>query len=224
VATLIVGSITFVLFLEILRAAIEKLIHPTTTQVHPIAFAAMVVSLALNVTTVLYEGGMGRKLKSEFLIADSTETKSDIFISAGVFVSLFFIRTGWMWVDGVVTLVIGLIVLKNSIGIYKSAAGILTDESILDAGQVIETATKHPDVRWCHAVRSRGKPDSIYLDLHLGLDSSTTVKEAHDRITHEVKELLLAQFPGVRCVTVHVEPDTEDARSRKRSVFKKRDY
>lgn len=221
---MIVGSIAFVLFLEVFVSGVRKLAYPEPSLVGPAAYAVMVVSILFNIVTVVYEGRMGRRLQSEFLIADSRETASDIWVSAGILVALILIGRGWGWVDGVVTLLISLIVLKNSLAIFRSATRILSDEAVLNAEEVIAAVTKHPKVRWCHAVRSRGKPDAVYVELHLGVDPQLSVEESHDVISHEVKELLATVFPGVKCVSTHIEPDHESARNRKHSVFRHMDY
>jgi cation diffusion facilitator family transporter len=224
VATLVVACITFLLFVELLKAAVERLFHPEMVIVGPIVYAVMVGSVVLNLVTVVYEHGMGRKLNSEFLLADSKETGSDVFVSLGIIAALFLIDRGWMWVDGVVTLLISVIVLRNSWVVFRMASRILVDEAILDPEEVVDLVTSHSDVKWAHMVRSRGKNDAIYLDLHIGVPCHTTVEQAHDRISHEVKNLLLERFPDIKCVTTHIEPDNAAARRRENSVFRRRDY
>jgi len=167
---------------------------------------------------------MGRKLNSEFLIADSRETASDIFVSIGLLVALYFIERGHLWVDGGVAILISLVVLRNSLKIFQEATSILSDEAVLDPKAIEQAVMSHAEARFCHAVRSRGKPDAIYVDLHLGVDAKVTVEESHDRLSHEVKQILADRFPGVKCVLIHVEPDTKSARNRSNSIFRFRDF
>ncbi len=42
---------------------------------------------------------MGKKLQSEFLIADAMHTRSDIYVTIGVLVSLPFVLMGYSFVD-----------------------------------------------------------------------------------------------------------------------------
>ena len=184
----------------------------------------MVGSLILNIITVLYEGRAGRRLGSEFLVADSTETLSDVFVSIGMLGVLFLLSRGMMWVNGAATILIALLVLRNAVVIFRPAVSILVDEAVLDRDQLAGAIMSHPDVRWTHMIRSRGKADVTFVDLHIGVDPNTTVEKAHDDISHGVKELLVREFPGIRCVTIHVEPDTEAARKREHSVFRDRDF
>ena len=223
-ATVIIGSVCLVLFFEVLKSGIGKLFHPDVNDVTPIAYAAMVVSLLLNVVTVIYERGKGRKLRSEFLMADSSETISDILVGVGVIVGLVLISAGWVWLDGVLAIGISLVILRTALAILRQAARVLTDEAVLDPEEVASAVQDHPEIAWTHMVRSRGNADAVYVDLHIGLDPGTTVAEAHDRISHEVKRLLLKRFPGIKCVTTHIEPDNESARKRARSVFRYRDF
>lgn len=224
VATLVVACVTFLLFIEMLKASVERLFHPESVIVDPIAYAVMVGSVVLNVITVVYERGMARKLNSEFLLADAKETGTDVLVSLGIIVALFLIGRGWMWVDGAMTLLISAIVLRNSWSILRMATRTLVDEAVLDPDEVVEVVTAHPDIEWAHMVRSRGKDDAIFVDLHIGVPCQMTVELAHDRISHDAKNLLSERFPGIKCVITHIEPDNAGARRRENSVFRHRDY
>ena len=57
----------------------------------------------------------------------------------------------------------------------------------------------------CHAVRSRGQPDAIFVDLHLLVDPELTVRQGH-QISHEAARRVRDAFPAVEEVLVHVEP------------------
>jgi divalent metal cation (Fe/Co/Zn/Cd) transporter len=66
-------------------------------------------------------------------------------------------------------------------------------------------------VHECHAVRSRGFPDAIYMDLHILVDPQLTVASAHE-IAHRVEASLKVRFPELADMVVHVEPDTAEER------------
>jgi divalent metal cation (Fe/Co/Zn/Cd) transporter len=60
-------------------------------------------------------------------------------------------------------------------------------------------------VRSCHKVRSRGTDESIWVDLTIEVDPSTTTAQAH-AVADEVERRLHQHLPQVVDVVVHVEP------------------
>ena len=97
VTTLIIASIISITFFEVMKSGVERLFHPQPVEISPLVIILMIVSIGINIFVVLYEGGAGKKYKSELLIADSSETKSDIVVSIAVIVGVFFISKGVWW-------------------------------------------------------------------------------------------------------------------------------
>lgn len=223
VATLIIAGLISITFFEVLKAGIERLLHPQAITIAPLVLVLMCLSICVNFFVVWYETRAGMKYRSELLQADASETKADIMISAGVIVSVFFISRGVYWLDGVITIVIALLILKVIIDIIKSTVRILADAQVIDPGEITEVVTAVEGVRFCHTIRSRGRPDAFYLDFHLGVDPEISVEEAHDVICHQVKLALQAHYPNLKSASVHIEPDNESGRSRGNSVFAKSD-
>ena len=62
-----------------------------------------------------------------------------------------------------------------------------------------------PGVHLCHKVRSRGTADAIYMDLHIHLDPTISLMEAH-ALTHKVIATIKENMPDVADVVIHTEP------------------
>ena len=54
-----------------------------------------------------------------------------------------------------------------------------------------------PDVMGCHAIRTRGSRDFVFLDLHIWMAADTRLDAAHE-ISHDVKDRLMATLPADR--------------------------
>lgn len=224
VVTLLIVSLISITCYKVLESGFERFFNPQTNRMYPIAFVLMFVSMAVNVVIIKYEGGVGKRLKSELLIADSNETKSDLWVSGGVIVSLFIIHTtGWWRADGLITFIIGLFIMKVIWDIVVPTSRILADAQVVDTEKVIAVALNVPGVRFCHAVRSHGRTEGFYLDLHLGVDKNLTVEKAHDGICHNVKIALFEKLPGLKAANIHIEPDNENGKNRGNSVFRESD-
>ena len=66
-----------------------------------------------------------------------------------------------------------------------------------------------PDVLGCEKIRTRGSADYAFLDLHLWLDGDMPLQDAH-ATSHVVKDLLMARFPQLADVVIHIEPPPAD--------------
>ena len=224
VATLIIAAIISITFFEVLKAGVVKLIHPHPEIIAPYVIYLMAITAVINSFIVWYEGRAGKRLKSMLLIADAAETKSDIFISLAIIVGVYLIRlTGTAWIDGAITVLVALLILRIIVKIISSTSAILCDAQVVSPEEIVRVAVCVPGVKFCHAVRTRGREDGFYADLHLGVDGSLSVIKAHDEICHEVKKALREKFPGMKSANIHIEPDNEESRKRARSVFSQSD-
>lgn len=224
ITTLIITGIIFTTLFTIVKSGIEKLINPQPVFITAATSYMMLVSICINIFVVWYEGRAGKRLQSELLIADSSETKGDIFISLFVLIGSFLMNYDMFpWLDGVITLVIAIFILRIIISIIRSTSKILCDAQVIDPKEIYECVMSMPGAKFCHAIRSHGRKEGCFIDLHLGVECNITVEEAHDVISHRVKETLDKKFTGIRGVNVHIEPNNENARERKNRVFRNKD-
>ncbi len=224
IATLIITGIIFTTLFTITKSGVEKLLHPQSIFVTATTFYLMTVSIGINIFVVWYEGRAGKRLESELLIADSSETKGDILISTFVLLGSFLMsRNIFPWLDGVITLIIAFFILRIIVSIIRSTAKILCDAQVIDPKEIHTCVMSVPGAKFCHAIRSHGRKESCFVDLHLGVEEKMSIDEAHDIISHEVKKKLDETFSGIRAVNIHIEPNNENARERKNRVFGKKD-
>lgn len=224
ITTLLIVTIISVTCFEVFENGIAKILHPSENSISLLMFIFIIVSILINIVTIVYEGGAGKKLKSELLIADSSETKSDVFVSIWVVLSIVAIHfTGWHWLDGLGTIIVGFMIIYVIWKIIKPTIEFLADAKIVEPEKVEEVVNCIDGVEFCHAIRSRGKESAFFLDLHLGVRSDISVEKAHDDICHRVKTSLYNSFPGLMNVMIHIEPNNDSAINRDKSVFKNRD-
>ncbi|MBM4379542.1 MAG: cation diffusion facilitator family transporter, partial [Deltaproteobacteria bacterium] len=101
-----------------------------------LGLAVMVPVLAMTAGTVAWVRKVARETGSLVLKADALHCATDIWMNGGVFVSLLIVeRTGCGWVDPVVSLGIGLFMLRAARGIVLEGFDVLLNPS-LDRAQV----------------------------------------------------------------------------------------
>jgi cation diffusion facilitator family transporter len=204
-ASLGIAVLLFATCFQVLDAAIHRLLNPTVPQVTILSFAIMGATLAVNVAVSAYEYIIGKRLRSSILIADSMHTRSDIYASLAVILSLFAVRMGYPAADPIIALLVTVLIVHTGIEIIKNSSEVLLDKALIDERSIIDAAMSVKGVCSCHRVRTRGSLNDTFVDLHIGVDPSLSLKEAHDLST-EVEETIKDSFQGVRDVVVHLEP------------------
>ncbi len=202
-----VGILIFLILVlfEVLSAAIERLQSGGEPNITTLTFAVMGATFLVNVGVVLYERAAGRRLDSEVLMADAHHTTSDLLTSAAVIGALIGVRLGHLWLDPVAALVIAAFIAYACWEIFKSTSGVLADRFVIAEDAIREVVRSVPEVVGCHHIRTRGSNDFVFLDLHVWMDRDMRLDEAH-RLSHVVKDRLMARFPQIKDAIIHIEP------------------
>ncbi|MSO51461.1 MAG: hypothetical protein CK533_05620 [Acidobacterium sp.] len=81
----------------------------------------------------------------------------------------------------------------------------LAERFVIPEEAIREVVRSVPEVLGCHHIRTRGSNDFIFLDLHLWMDRDMRLDQAH-RLSHVVKDRLMARFPQIKDAIIHIEP------------------
>jgi cation diffusion facilitator family transporter len=166
------------------------------------------VTLAVNVGVATYEAREGRRLGSEYLLADAAHTRSDVYVTLGVVASFAGVRAGLDWVDGVVALGIAAFIGVLAVRILVGAFNVLTDRSPIPAQGIVSVVAAVAGVEEVRSVRARGGPGSTYVDVVAVMDARLTLRAAHD-VADAIEAALERAFPDIVDVVVHPEPTDE---------------
>jgi cation diffusion facilitator family transporter len=201
------GIFIFLLFvvLEVVRAALKRLGGGAAPQVTPISFGVMIATLVVNLLVVRYESRQGHALSSELLLADAMHTKSDVFTSCAVLVSLAAVGMGYPILDSIGGLVIAVFIARTGWEIGRDTSRVLADRVVLAEDDIRRVVMEIPEVTGCHHIRSRGSADHTFLDLHVWLPPNMPLHEAH-RLSHVVKDRLMEHYPQIADAIIHIEP------------------
>jgi cation diffusion facilitator family transporter len=210
-----VGILIFLVLVlfEVLSAAVERLQSGGEPVITRVTFLVMGATFVVNLGVVLYERAAARRLGSEVLLADAHHTTSDLFISASVIGALVGVRNGYSWLDPVAALVIAGFIGRACWEIFQSTAGILADRFVIPEVAIREVVSSVPAVIGCHHIRTRGSNDFVFLDLHVWMDRDLRLDEAH-RLSHVVKDRLMARFPQIKDAIIHIEPPPQEGDAR----------
>lgn len=206
--TITIASMIFFTSFEIIRKVYMSFFEAQKTEVTAISFLVMLITMAVNIVVALYESKKGREFNSEFLTADAKHTQSDILVSLSVIIGLVFYRLGYHRADAIVGIVIVVLIGKIGFDILRHASDILVDTVRIDTVSIEEVVNSVDGVKGCHDIRTRGTASLIFLDLHVLVDSSISVEDAH-AIADKVESALKAGFHSIADIVVHIEPVEE---------------
>lgn len=203
-ASLVIGALVLFTAGGILREVILRFKSPIHPDVSWLNIAVMIGTICINYGVSTYEFREAKTLGSDILAADALQTRSDIFVSAGVLAAMFFIWLGYPWVDPAAAIVVTIAVLYSAWQIFQRAATVLTDSTTLDPKVVENAALGVSGVRSVEKIRSRGR-QQLSVDMHIRVDPNITITEAH-QITHDVRSAV-ENSTGSRDVVIHTEPE-----------------
>lgn len=201
-----IAMMLFFVSATIIKEAFTKFFIPTTPNISAESIIILVVTLIINIFVTNYESKMGKNLSSDILTADAAHTRSDVFVSIGVLGTLIALKLGLPpIIDPIISLVIAGLIIHTGYEIFKDTASILVDKYVLDNNAVLELLKAFPEVKNVHRIRSRGREDDMFVDLHIMIDGGFTVNEAH-ALSHNIEENIKKTINENAEVIIHIEP------------------
>lgn len=205
IATLSIGGLLLVAAWEILKTVIDRLFEGSTVTVSPLSFAVMLGTMAVNLVVAIYEANKGKRFASDFLLADASQTRVDLFVSFSVIIGLIVSELGFRWADTLIALLIVVLIGRTAIQILYKTTQILVDAAAVDPVEVRRVVADVPGIDNILRVRSRGPADTIMADIDVQVEPATTADRA-SAIADEITERVKDRFQGVTEVQVHFAP------------------
>lgn len=208
-ASLIICVVLILLGYNILNKSIKTIFNPEILVIHVENIIIILITVFINIFVAYYEKKKGREYNSSFLVADSIHTKSDIFISIGIIVTLTAIKLGVSpKIDIVVSIIVAIFIFHSAYEIFMEVASILIDKTIITAHDVEKVINEFDKIKGVHKIRSRGFRDYIFLDMHILVDKNMDVEDVHE-LVHSVEEKFIEEFGATVDTLIHVEPYDE---------------
>ncbi len=205
-----IAALLAIVCFNLIKEGIERLYNPVIPRIDILSFAVMLVTLGINLLVMHYEYKKGNLLQSDILISDSMHTKADILTSFSVIVTLVMIKLGYPILDPIATLLIALFIANAAFDIVRQSSRILCDTAaIVDVKKIKDVVLSINGVKTCHKIRTRGRPDDIYVDMHVQVKPDMHIDKAH-KISDIIEEAIKKNLPEVTDVVVHMEPVDTD--------------
>jgi cation diffusion facilitator family transporter len=200
--------IAFLLFLvafKVIFTSIRRIFMYIEPKVTFLSFGVMFFTIAINLIVARYEYRKGKKLGSDILIADSLHTKADILTSLSVILALICVRLGLPFLDPIAALFIAIFIAYSGFHILKESSSVLCDSSVIESKRIEEVVMGIDEVVSVHKIRTRGRRDDIYVDLHVLVRADMHIDKAH-HLSQKIEKEIKNRIAGVSDVVVHMEP------------------
>ncbi|EMJ5408791.1 cation diffusion facilitator family transporter [Clostridioides difficile] len=206
ITSLFISGMLFVIAIKIILSAVLRIANPVVPAITIESLIALIITLFINIFVCMYEYRIGTKLNSYVLISDSLHTRSDIFVSLGVLVTLVGVKLGFpVIIESIVPIIISAFIIYSAYGIFRPSIGILVDRVAVDEDYIKEIVFEFNEVRDVHNIRSRGSKSSIYIDMHVMVDPFISVEQSHD-LTHKIEKQIQEEINENAQIIVHIEP------------------
>jgi cation diffusion facilitator family transporter len=203
---LFIAGLLFFIGAKIIVGAAGSFIYPSSPSISLESLIILIITLFINIFVSSFEYRQGKKLNSFILVSDSLHTRSDIFVSVGVLVTLIAVKLGLpSFIDPLASLVVSGFILHAAVEIFRSAGAILVDKAVVDTEKIKELTLHFEDVKGVHKIRSRGCEDDIYIDMHILTEPHMSVEESHTLI-HDIEKKLQDELTKNIQVIIHIEP------------------
>ncbi|WP_085878373.1 cation diffusion facilitator family transporter [Roseisalinus antarcticus] len=182
--------------------------------------AVILFSVVLTLILVLWQRHVARRTGSRVVAADSLHYLGDLLPNMGALIALLAsARLGLAQIDSVVALVAAMLMVLGAVRIGRAAWDALMDRAAdpETLRGIARIADEFPGVLGHHDLKTRRAGSRVFVNLHIELDGSQTLDEAH-ATGAALRRAICAAYPSAD-VLIHkdpanVTPHPEDTRPR----------
>ncbi|NLZ17373.1 MAG: cation transporter [Desulfobulbaceae bacterium] len=205
--------IIFAAFAIVITASI-RLFQPHPLEQMGVGLLVSLLASLFNLGTARILLRAGKQYESITLEADGQHLMTDVWTSAGVLGGLACAwLTGWIWLDAVIALLVGLNIFRTGGDILRRSVDGLMDtvlpaEEMQTIEQIMNTYREQGIM--FHALRARRAASERFVSVHMLVPGDWTVHRAHC-LAEEFENAVRAQLKSTSIIT-HLE-SLEDSRS-----------
>ncbi len=209
VSALVEGAMIFIAAGMIIYTAIQRFFIPQPIAEAGWGLALSTLSSVLNLAVGIALIRAGKRYRSATLDADGHHLLTDVWTSVGVLVGIAAVYlTGWMWLDPVVALAVGINILWTGYTLLRDSVSSLLSEALpaderQQIRQLLARLEKEQSVTFTdRRTVASGRQRLVYLTMEV--PGEWSVMHSHE--VADVVEIALDElYPGCSAF-IHVEP------------------
>lgn len=203
------GQSAFIVGSSVMLAseAVDRFVKPKIVENTGTGLAVMGLAIVLTIALLALQSYTIRRTKSLAIAADRMHYVGDVLINLAVMASLagqaYF---DLAWLDPLFALFIAGSMVYGAVQIFRKALSVLMDEELPDAERtaILALAKEIHGIKGAHDLRTRSDSEHPFIEMHLEMNGSLSLKKAHD-IADQVSDRLQKAYPGAD-VLIHQDP------------------
>jgi cation diffusion facilitator family transporter len=209
IATIIIATLLIVVGFGFIEYSIERILHPQDLLNQDFIFVIGIIVIITAIGKELmaeYSILIGKKIKSDILIADAWHHRSDAISSVAVGLGIIGTTYGYPILDPIFGLIVSFIIIYVGIEIIKDSANVLMgsapDKELID--DIEKLVTKVDGVKGINKVKIHDYGVTKVVSLGVNVENNLRLDDAHDiadRIEKKIRNKM--NYTTI----VHLEPE-----------------
>jgi len=205
ISSMVASFIMMVVGIEVLIDSVSSFMHKDSQSPDMMAGFVGLLAAAVMYGVYRYNSTLAKKINSSAVMSAAKDNISDAWVSIGTAVGIFGSQLNMPWLDSVTALVVGMLICKTAIEIFRQASHELSDGFDVDRLQKLKNAILIMEgVKGIKEIKGRNYGNNEVVDVSILVDSTLDIKKAHG-IADDVEAELQREY-GVYQVHIHVEP------------------
>lgn len=181
----------------------------------PTWLAALGAAISIAAKESLYQATLrvGRRIKSQAIVANAWHHRSDSLSSVAVLIGVggALISPRLAALDAWAALVVAALIFKVAAGLFWNAIKEVSDAAPESAvlEKMVQCAMNVEGVLGVHDLKVRSSADLYQMQLHIVVDGSISVARGH-QVAKQVEKCLFRDVENLLEVVVHVDPAHEE--------------
>ncbi len=199
--------------LIIIFEAVKRLFNPIEIQQLDIGIIIIAIAGIINYILGYYSIKTGRKHQSIALVAGGKHLQSDTYSTIGLVAGLILLLiTKLTWLDSVIAILFGLIIIYTGFKILKETTSNLMDEADISVlKEIVDIISRNKSENWIniHNLKLLKYGDIYHIHCDLTLPFYMNIKEAHQE-GDLVKKVISDNYDNTIDFTLHTDFCTPD--------------
>ncbi len=175
-----------------------------------LAFWMAIVSIAAKEVCYRFTAAAGRKVGSQAVVANAWHHRSDALSSIGTAIGIggaILLGPRWRVLDPAAAVIVSLFIVKVAVQLLRESFGELAEKSLPpEVEREIVAITEGVEGISCiHNLRTRRIGNYLAIEMHVRVDGSMTLAEAHAH-SSLIERRLKERYGAETYVSIHVEP------------------
>ena len=165
-----------------------------------------ILSAFVMLCVYFYNRNLANKVESSALRAAAYDNLSDALVSVGTFIGIMGVYVGLPMLDTIAAIVVGFIIMKTAVDIFRETAITLTDG--FEVSTLVKMKSLISNIHGViQVVDIKGRNHGVisFVDVTVTVLPTLSVSESHD-IAEQIELQMKQEFGSVETI-VHIEPE-----------------